>query len=103
MYMERWPIPPKDGTSPSGDGWLKQMYTVYILSSLKTKRYYIGHTDSIERRLREHNSGKSTYTKSYIPWEVIYTEEYPTKQAAYAREMQIKSYKGGRAFRALIQ
>lgn len=79
------------------------MYKVYILRSLSKQRHYIGHTDSIIRRLDEHNSGKTKSTKPFTPWEIIYTEDFDTKQQAYAREMQIKSYKGGRAFKELIQ
>ena len=79
------------------------MYTVYILESIRESKHYIGHASDLERRLGEHNSGKSRYTKAYVPWKVIYTEVLPTKNEAYAREMQIKSYKGGRAFKTLIQ
>jgi putative endonuclease len=78
------------------------MYNVYILESLVKKRYYIGHTGDIIRRMSEHNAGRNRSSKAYIPWKVVYTEEYPTKQEAYRREMQIKSYKGGRAFRDLL-
>ncbi len=79
------------------------MFYVYILESLATKRHYTGHSSNLQRRLEEHNSGKSRFTKAYRPWRIVYTEWYSTKQEAYAREMQIKSYKGGRAFRALLE
>ncbi|HNZ86331.1 MAG TPA: GIY-YIG nuclease family protein [bacterium] len=78
------------------------MYTVYILQSLKTKKYYIGHTKDINDRLRRHNTGLSKYTKKFIPWKLIYSEEYQTKSEAYKREMEIKKYKGGIKFKKLI-
>lgn len=79
------------------------MFKVYIIKSTSKKRYYIGHTENIERRLQEHNTGKNKSTKAYAPWLLVYFEPYATKNEAYRREMQIKSYKGGRAFKALLE
>jgi putative endonuclease len=78
------------------------MYFVYILESKKTHKHYIGSTSNLERRLAEHNEGRVKSTKKYIPWKIIYTEEYLTKSEALKRERQIKSYKGGEAFKKLI-
>jgi len=78
------------------------MYYLYIIQSLSNKRYYIGHTKNLNIRFRQHNSGKVKSTKSGIPWKIIYIEQYQTKAEAYKRELQIKSYKGGRAFKTLI-
>ena len=78
------------------------MFVIYILHSLKYDRYYIGHTKNIKSRLAEHNRGKVSSTKAYAPWEVIYTEDFETKSDAFQREMQIKSYKSGNAFKKLI-
>ena len=79
------------------------MYYVYILKSLKNKRYYIGHTGDLQRRLTEHNSGKTKSTKGYVPWIIVYTEIYKTKSEAYKREKEIKSYKSGIKFKKLIK
>jgi putative endonuclease len=70
------------------------MYTVYVLYSRRFNKIYIGQTANLEKRLFEHNSGLSTYTKRYMPWEVIYTEEYATRHEALNREKQLKSQKG---------
>ena len=78
------------------------MYYVYVLRSLKDKRYYIGNTNNLERRLQDHNRGKSEAVKYRGPFELAYSEEYTTKSAAVRREIQIKSYKGGQAFKRLI-
>jgi len=78
------------------------MYYVYILHSLVKQRYYVGHTASTKERLYKHNQGQVRSTKAYKPWEIVYIEECATKQDAYAREMKIKSYKSGRAFKSLI-
>jgi putative endonuclease len=69
------------------------MYKVYILFSLKLKRFYVGYTNDIERRILEHNRIKGKYTDAGIPWELIYLEDYATKEEAMAREKFIKSKK----------
>ena len=78
------------------------MYKVYILQSLKNKRYYIGHTKNLENRLAEHNSGRVRSTKAYVPWLVIYTEKRETRPEAYQREREIKNYKSGVQFKGLL-
>ncbi|MFA5820567.1 MAG: GIY-YIG nuclease family protein [Candidatus Gracilibacteria bacterium] len=79
------------------------MYHVYILKSQKHNRYYIGSTKDVAKRLEKHNSGGSTYTRAYRPWEVIYTEQHPDRKVAEKRERVIKSYKGGEAFKRLLK
>lgn len=78
------------------------MYFVYIIKSEKTNRYYIGYTSNLNDRLRHHNSGSTASTKSGIPWNIVYTENFPTKKEAWLREHQIKRYKGGAEFKKLI-
>ena len=77
-------------------------YFVYILRSLKDGKYYIGYTSDVEARLRFHNAGLQRSTRNRIPFELVYTEQLPDKSTALAREKQIKSYKGGEAFKRLI-
>ncbi len=69
-------------------------YIVYVLSSLKDKKSYVGFTNNIERRLHEHNTGKSNFTKKYLPWEVLYKEEFDSKIEARKREKYLKSSAG---------
>ncbi len=78
------------------------MYKVYILQSLKNNRYYTGHTNNIDNRLKRHNSGQVKSTKPYLPWKTIHTEDYNTKAEAYRRELEIKGYKSGIKFKKLL-
>jgi len=79
------------------------MHRVYILESIeKSNKYYIGHTQDLNNRLERHNRGLVRSTKNARPWKIIYAEEYHTKNEAYKRELQIKAYKGGDAFKRLI-
>jgi putative endonuclease len=69
------------------------MYFTYILYSKTRDRYYIGYTSDLSKRLQKHNMGNSKSTKSGIPWEIVYFEEYETKSEAMARERAIKKKK----------
>ncbi len=79
------------------------MFTVYVLLNSISKRYYIGATNDINRRLDEHNRGQTTSTRQKGFWTIIYSEEVNTKLEAIRRERQIKSYKGGNGFKKLIE
>ena len=75
---------------------------VYILKSVKDGKYYIGETHDVEARLLFHNSGQQRSTKNRIPFVIILTEQFENRHAALVREKQIKSWKGGNAFKQLI-
>jgi len=78
------------------------MFSVYILKSQKDKGFYVGYTSDIERRIREHNNKSTRSTKYKGPWVLAYKEEFSTKAEAWKRERQIKKYKGGEAFKKLV-
>ncbi|MEK7556957.1 MAG: GIY-YIG nuclease family protein [Patescibacteria group bacterium] len=78
-------------------------YFTYVLQSQKTGRYYVGSATNIPARLKRHNSGYVRSTKAGLPYILVYQEEHPTKQDAYRREREIKRYKGGNAFKKLVQ
>jgi len=78
------------------------MFATYILQSEIFGKYYVGSCGDIALRLSQHNAGRVRATKYGIPWRVAYKEEFGTRQDAYRREVQIKRYKGGEAFRKLL-
>ena len=52
---------------------------------------YCGWTNDLEKRLAAHNSGRGAkYTKTRLPVELVYYEEFETKQEAMSREYHIK-------------
>lgn len=77
-------------------------YYVYIIKSSSTNKYYIGCTDNKYRRVKEHNSGLSKYTKNKGPWVIVYSERFTTLVEAREREKQIKSWKKRVAIEKLI-
>jgi putative endonuclease len=56
----------------------KFFYT-YVLKSLKSGKLYIGYTNDLRKRFKEHNDRKSTYTKGKGPYTIIYYEAGPKK------------------------
>ncbi len=78
------------------------MFYLYILHSIKTGRYYIGSCADISQRLNQHNAGLVRSTKFYLPWKIVYTEEYKTLPEARKREYQIKGWKKRAAIEKLI-
>lgn len=50
-----------------------------------------------------HNSGGNVSTRWRRPLELVYYEEYNTKRESVARELKIKSWKGGGAFKKLLK
>jgi len=73
------------------------MYYTYVLRSLKDGRFYKGLTKDIERRINEHNSGKTKSTAPYIPRELVYYEKSDNLHDARKKEKYLKSG-AGRAF-----
>lgn len=67
------------------------MNYVYILKCADGT-LYTGWTTDIEKRLITHNSGNGAkYTRSRLPVELVYFEEYEEKSHALKREREIKS------------
>lgn len=70
------------------------MYIVYLLESAKDASWYIGYTQNIAIRLKQHNNGASQATKPKMPWKIIYCECYINKADAKGREIFLKSGSG---------
>jgi putative endonuclease len=69
-------------------------YSVYVIQSEFNRSFYVGMAQDVQERLKEHNAGKSTYTKSFIPWKLIYSEEVGEAPLARKREKYLKSTAG---------
>ena len=64
---------------------------IYVLRSLKDGRLYVGMSANVERRLLEHNSGRTKSTKGYRPWKLMHHETYSDRVTARKREKYLKS------------
>ena len=94
---------PRSSVPPRGAGWpprhikpcvsrgfFVMNYSVYILFSKITKRYYTGQTQDIDNRMSEHNSGETTSIKNGIPWELVWVKEVESRSDAVLLESKIK-------------
>ncbi len=61
------------------------MFYVYVLKSSKDEELYIGSTNDLKRRIKEHQSGKSFSTNLRRPLELIYYEAYKKEKDARLR------------------
>jgi putative endonuclease len=83
------PVIPPPAYEPEASPSSKKAY-VYLLRSNRDGRFYVGWTTDVERRLQQHNEGKSRYTKSRGPWELVATEVFEDKDLAKKRERTLK-------------
>ena len=68
------------------------MWYTYILQSIKNKSLYVGVTNNLVRRFKEHNQGiGGEYTKNNKPFKLIFYEAYLKKEDAYRAERFFKS------------
>ena len=73
--------------------WLMS-YFVYVLKSESKGSSYVGHTQDLDKRIEEHNNGKSKSTRHKRPWILVYSEKYETRSNAVHRERYFKTVKG---------
>lgn len=78
-------------------------FVVYVLKSQKDGRYYIGQTNQFERRLQEHNNGKTSSLKNRLPVILVYSEQWASRSEAVRRERCLKSLKGGKTFKQILE
>jgi putative endonuclease len=78
------------------------MYFVYVLRSASSGRLYKGFCSDLEKRLSEHNSGKTKSTRPFIPWEIVYFERIESIKDAIKREKFLKTSAGRRYLKKVI-
>ena len=72
------------------------MYYAYMLKSLEHEYFYKGHCQDLQKRISQHNSGMTESIKPYIPFKLVYFEEFETEKDAINREKYFKSAAGRR-------
>jgi Predicted endonuclease containing a URI domain len=72
------------------------MFFVYVLRSKKDKKFYVGYTINLRKRVDLHNAGLVTSTKNRKPFELVYYEACPNKEDALHREKYLKTTYGKR-------
>ena len=82
------------------------MYYIYILYSQSAKKFYVGQTSDVQRRLEEHNNPivKSKFTAKFIPWEItVFFPVSDSRADAMKIEKFIKSQKSKKFILKLIE
>lgn len=80
------------------------MFYVYILRT-SANTLYIGQTNNLERRMKEHqskNSQSAKYLQRFKSYELVYSEKHKTRSEAMKREACLKTWKRSKKD-ALIQ
>ena len=78
------------------------MHYVYILQSQVSGRFYIGCTNNLTKRLKQHNAGQNRSTSLNRPWQLVCFKGFSSGKEAYQNEKLVKSYKHGEAFKRII-
>jgi len=77
------------------------MFYTYILFSEKLNKYYIGSSNNPQKRLVRHNAGHNAFTKTGIPWILVYQESLQHGQK-HPEEKWEKNKKGQSALAFFI-
>lgn len=96
--------------SHRGGLWFESRYThmktkkyyVYFLQSLIDGSYYVGVSDNVQRRFKQHSDGESKSTSSKRPWIIKRMEEYLDINSAYKRERFLKRMKSRKIIEKII-
>ncbi len=70
------------------------MWYVYVLKSLEKDFTYIGSTNDLKRRFREHNEGECQSTKHYLPFQLLMYVALPEEKQARELEKYFKTGSG---------
>jgi putative endonuclease len=79
------------------------MFYTYVIQSQESKNLYVGYTNDLEKRLKEHNQGLNKSTKSYRPWKLIYYEACLDREDAERREVYLKTNQGQRLMKRRLK
>ena len=78
-------------------------YCVYVLENVKYSELYIGFTNNLKRRLKEHNQGENLSTKNRGVWKLIYCEVCLNQRDALRREKYLKTTQGYRLLKRRLK
>jgi putative endonuclease len=77
-------------------------FDIYVLKRTTTGKHYSDSTQNLSARLKAHNDGLSLFTKGCGSWVMVYSEAYPKRSAALARQKFLKSGSGREFLKGVI-
>ncbi len=72
------------------------MHYVYVIQSSRDKKFYVGSTNDLKRRVKQHNDGLVPATKRRRPLKLVYYEACISQNDAIRREKYLKTAWGKR-------
>ena len=70
------------------------MYVYLIRSREHPDQHYTGLTSDLEKRLADHNAGRSPHTNKFKPWELVVAIYFADRQRAEEFERYLKHGSG---------
>ena len=82
--MPRWCLPAQAGNGR------QSIFYVYLIKSTFKNWTYVGFSENIWRRIKQHNSGQTKSTKPYKPFNVLFVQEVHIRTEARSLEKYLK-------------
>ena len=79
------------------------MFYVYVLRDNESGKFYIGRTEDLKRRIREHKVGHTHTTARYKEKNLIYFEGFISKKDALRRERYFKTSQGKKGLKLILR
>jgi len=79
-------------------------YYTYILYNIENDKFYIGQTNNLVRRVKEHNSNKSIYTAKYQgKWRLVYYKIHDLRVESMKQEKDLKKQKNKNFYKKFVK
>lgn len=79
------------------------MFFVYVLRSVNDKKFYVGFTENLKLRFKQHNDGQVKSTRKRIPLMLVYYESCTDKSDALHRERYLKTAYGKKYIKSRLK
>ena len=73
---------------------MSDVFYAYVLKSKQFDYFYKGHCSNLSKRLDQHNAGMTKSIRPYLPFEIVYYEQFETLKEAIEREKYFKTSRG---------
>jgi predicted GIY-YIG superfamily endonuclease len=70
------------------------MYVYLLTSNKNPTQHYIGATNNLKQRLKEHNASKAKHTSKHAPWHIEVALFFKNQEKAEAFEIYLKKGSG---------